>query len=195
MCEEIELEKVVVLAMHGAPASDFPKREMAELFDLRGKLRHASEETRASLQRRHDELDAKMRSWPRTAENDPFFNGSQALAAQLRREMNCDVIVGFNEFCSPGVDEALDQAAAMRPRQVVIVTPMMTPGGAHSKAEIPEAIDGAQRRHPGISFIYAWPFETAEIAKFLAVQMEMFLIRKGDQPSALGQLNDLKASS
>ena len=184
MCEEmemeleLELERIVILAMHGAPASDFPKREMAELFDLRAKLRHASEEMRDSLQHRHDVLDAKMRSWPRTAENDPFFNGSQALAAHLRREMGCDVIVGFNEFCAPSMDEALEQAAALGPKQVVIVTPMMTPGGAHSKAEIPEAIERAQQRYPGISFVYAWPFEAAEIAKFLAAQVESFLSKK-----------------
>lgn len=172
------MEKVVLLAMHGAPASDFPRRETAELFDLRAKLRHASEETRDSLQRRHDALDAKMRTWPRTAENDSFYNGSQALAAHLRKEMGCDVIVGFNEFCAPSLDEALDRAAGLGPKQVVIVTPMMTPGGAHSKAEIPEAIERARRRHTGISFFYAWPFETAEIAKFLAAQTESFLSKE-----------------
>ena len=187
MCEEIVLERVVVLAMHGVPASDFPRNETAELFDLRAKLRHASEEARASLQNRHDALDAKMRRWPRTAENDPFFTGSHALAAHLGREMGCNVIVGFNEFCAPSVDEALDQAAALGPMQVVIVTPMMTPGGAHSKAEIPEAIDRAQYRHPGMSFVYAWPFEAVEIAKFLAAQTESFLSKREAHPGFGGK--------
>ncbi|MFY9268415.1 MAG: CbiX/SirB N-terminal domain-containing protein [Candidatus Manganitrophaceae bacterium] len=169
------MKTVIVLAMHGAPANDFPKKEAAELFDLRAKLRHASGETRSVLERRHDELDAKMRAWPRTAGNDSFFHGAQSLAANLNREMGCDVIVGFNEFCAPSVDEALDQAVKHDAKQVVVITPMMTPGGNHSKAEIPASIEKARMKHPSVSFVYAWPFETTEIAKFLATQITRFI--------------------
>ncbi|MBI3803278.1 MAG: CbiX/SirB N-terminal domain-containing protein [Nitrospirae bacterium] len=169
------MKRVVVLAVHGAPAADFPRKEAAELFDLRAKLRQASGEGRAALAQRHDALDAKMRGWPRTEENDPFFYGSISLAAHLQKEMKCDVIVGFNEFCAPSVDEALDQAAERNPEQVVVLTPMMTPGGAHSKSDIPAAIEQAQARHPRISFSYAWPFEASEIAKFLAAQVQRFV--------------------
>lgn len=166
---------VVVLAMHGAPANDFPKKEMAELFVLRAKLKHAPATGRTALEERLHQLDAQMRTWPRTAQNDPFFEGSQALAKQLRAEMKCEVIIGFNEFCAPTVDEAIDQAAATGAEQVIVVTPMMTPGGAHSKAEIPEAIEHARRRHPGLSILYAWPFETSEVARFLAGQIGLFI--------------------
>lgn len=169
------MKTVVVLAMHGAPASDFPRKEAAELFDLRAKLRHASETQRAAWTTRHDELDARMRAWPRDGENDPFFEGSQLLAAHLRREMGCEVIVGFNEFCAPSVDEALDQAAAGSPERVVVVTPMMTQGGAHSKSDIPASIEAARARHPGVAFSYAWPFEASEIAKFLSSQVQAHL--------------------
>lgn len=169
------MKKVVVLAMHGAPANDFPKREMAELFDLRAKLKHAPTEGGTPLEKRLHQLDTQMRTWPRTEKNDPFFGGSQALARQLREEMRCEVILGFNEFCAPTVDEAIDQAAATGAEQVIVVTPMMTPGGAHSKAEIPESIEQARRRHPGLSILYAWPFETAEVARFLASQIGLFI--------------------
>lgn len=169
------MKRVVVLAMHGAPANDFPKKEMAALFDLRAKLKHAPKEGRTPLEERLHQLDVKMRGWPRTAENDPFFEGSQRLARQLREEMGCEVIVGFNEFCAPTVDEAIDQAAATGAEQVIVVTPMMTPGGVHSKAEIPDAIKQARRRHPGLSILYAWPFETSEVARFLASQIGLFI--------------------
>ncbi|NKE72567.1 hypothetical protein MNODULE_17585 [Nitrospiraceae bacterium HYJII51-Mn-bac16s-1-B09] len=171
----IPLKRVVVLAMHGAPANDFPKKERAEFFDLRAKLKHPPAAGRTPLQERLHQLDTKMRTWPRTAENDPFFEGSQALAEQLRKEMGCEVVIGFNEFCAPTVDEAIDRAAAVGAEQVIVVTPMMTPGGAHSKAEIPEAIEQARRRHPGLSILYAWPFETAEVARFLAGQIGLFI--------------------
>jgi sirohydrochlorin cobaltochelatase len=161
--------------MHGAPANDFPKKEMAELFDLRAKLKHALREGRTPLEERLHQLDAKMRAWPRTGKNDPFFEGSQELAKHLGKETGDEVIVGFNEFCAPTVDEAIDQAAATGAEQVIVVTPMMTPGGAHSKAEIPEAIEQARRRHPRLSILYAWPFETEEVARFIAGQIGLFI--------------------
>jgi sirohydrochlorin cobaltochelatase len=161
--------------MHGAPANDFPKKERAELFDLRARLKHAPREGRTPLEERHHQLDAKMRAWPRTAKNDPFFEGSRELAKQLRKEIGYQVIVGFNEFCAPTVEKAIDEAAAAGAEQVIVVTPMMTPGGAHSKAEIPEAIEQARRRHPGLSILYAWPFETSEVARFIAGQIGSFI--------------------
>jgi hypothetical protein len=33
------------------------------------------------LERYHTKLDAKIRTWPQTAENDPFYTASQELAA------------------------------------------------------------------------------------------------------------------
>ena len=71
----------VVLAMHGAPPRDFPRREMAEWFELHGRLEHAGGAERAALEQRFAELDERMRAWPRTAENDPFHASSLKMAA------------------------------------------------------------------------------------------------------------------
>lgn len=169
------MKAVIVLAMHGAPPNDFPERELAELLGLHTRLKDAAEEERKALESRYAELEGKIRTWPRTAENDPYFAGSQELAAQLSRATGFDVLAGFNEFCAPSLDDALDQAAACKPEKVIVITPMMTRGGEHSEVDIPEAIRRARVKHPDIQILYAWPFEFSEVARFLAAQIVRFL--------------------
>jgi sirohydrochlorin cobaltochelatase len=167
-------QAAIVLAMHGTPPLDFPKEEKAALFSLRARLKHPPADI-SELESRLKTLDLKMRRWPRTAENDPFHAGSHKLAGHLRGETGSSVIVGFNEFCSPDMDEALDQAVATSPEKVIIITPMMTQGGSHSKGDIPEAIQRARKKHPTTDFIYAWPFPATDVAQFLSKQIEQKL--------------------
>jgi sirohydrochlorin cobaltochelatase len=162
--------------MHGAPANDFPQEELAELMGLHAALEKATGERRQPLESRYSELEAKLRTWPREERNDPFWAGSHALAEALREATGHEVIVGFNEFCAPSLDQALDQAASREIDEIVVITPMMTRGGEHSEADIPEAIERAVRRHPAISFRYAWPFNPGEVARFLAAQLEQFRV-------------------
>ncbi len=166
---------VVVLAMHGAPPLDFPKPELVEFMSLKARLEHSSADEERAIRLRYQELEAKMRHWPRTVQNDPFYSGSQDLARHLRRETGLEVVVGFNEFCGPTLDEAFDQAAGRGAEKIIVLTPMMTRGGAHSAVDIPAAIRAAQQRHPQKKFIYAWPFASEDIAAFLASQVARFL--------------------
>ena len=165
---------VIVLAMHGAPPNDFPSQDMMEMLGLHGRLEHAAEHERVALQKRYAPLEARMRAWPRTAQNDPFCTASQELAAHLARAAGRPVLVGFNEFCAPSLDEVFDQAVAGGAERVVVVTPMMTRGGEHAEADIPAALDRARARHPAVQFVYAWPFVPADVARFLADQVERF---------------------
>lgn len=169
----------IVLAMHGAPPSGFPRDELAELFGLHMRLEHQplSEEQRARLEARHAELDIKVRNWPRTPENDPFFAASLELGRHLSEATGRRVVVGFNEFCAPTLDEALDEAATLGVQRVVVVTPMMTRGGEHAERDIPAAIERARARQPAVTFVYAWPFAAEEVAGFLAEQI-------GQQPGS-----------
>lgn len=167
------MKTVIVLAMHGAPPRDFPRHELVELMGLHGRLEHVRGPERETMQRRHDELEAKMRNWPRTLENDPFWAASLDLAGHLGRAAGCEVVVGFNEFCGPDLDTALDQAAASGAARVHVVTPMMTRGGEHAEADIPAAVKAAQARHPDVAFAYVWPFDTARVAAFLAEQIAL----------------------
>ncbi len=162
---------IIVLAMHGAPPSDFPRQEAGELFGLRGRLERAAPPDRPALEARQRELDAKMRSWPRSTANDPYHAGSLDLAEHLRQASGLPVLVGFNEFCAPSLDEALDQAAAARPGKVLVVTPMMTRGGEHVEREIPAAVARAQGRHPGVPVEYLWPYDVTQVAGFLAARI------------------------
>jgi sirohydrochlorin cobaltochelatase len=165
------MRAVIVLAMHGAPPNDVPQRLVIELVGLHTGLERAPGWVRGLLQRRYITLDSKIRAWPRTAQNDPFWAGSQELARKLRAATGYEVIVGYNEFCSPSLDEALDQAAARGAERVIVITPMMTRGGEHSEMEIPAAIRHAQERHPAIPYLYAWPFDISAITQFLAAQV------------------------
>jgi sirohydrochlorin cobaltochelatase len=166
---------VIVLAMHGAPPIDFPKGEFAEMMGLQMRLESIPGPERAPLERRHADLEAKMRSWPRTAENDPFYAGSLDLADHLSRETGLQVILGFNEFCAPSLDEALEQAMQADVRKVLVVTTMMTPGGEHSEMDIPQAIQRARQRHPLVEVVYPWPFAVDQVAAFLASQIAPYV--------------------
>jgi len=167
---------VIVLAMHGAPPLDFPRAELAEFFILQARIGHGeSQDIQSPAALRYRELEEKIRTWPRTSENDPFYAGSLDLASELEQASGLKVIVGFNEFCAPTVDEALDRAVSRAEGKVIVITPMMTRGGEHSAVEIPQAVERARKRHPGTEFIYAWPFATDAVARFLASQISPFL--------------------
>ena len=169
------MKSIIVLVMHGVPPNDFPKGEMAELFSLNARVGGAAQGERIALERRRLELDVKMRTWPRTAQNDPFYAGSQELGAHLSESTRCEVIVGFNEFCAPSLGDALSQAITRGAEKVIVVTPMMTRGGEHAEVDIPAAVKTAQAQHPEIPLIYAWPFRVSEVASFLAKQIEALL--------------------
>lgn len=166
---------IVVLAMHGAPPLDFPRDELAEFFGLHAQLEHTRGADYGPLRDRFAHLERKMRLWPRNAENDPFWAGSGDLAEALRKAWGGTVILGFNEFCAPNLDEALDLAAGRAAEKIVVVTPMMTRGGRHAECDIPEAVDRARGRHPREAFEYVWPFPVSGIAAFLALQIKRAL--------------------
>ncbi len=112
-----------------------------------------------------------MRSWPRTEKNDPFYTGTIFLAKALEAESGLPVIVGFNEYCAPSLDEALAQAVTKGASRVVVITPMMTSGGSHSEHDIPKCINVARAKNPHIEYLYAWPFDRNKVAGFLAAQI------------------------
>jgi sirohydrochlorin cobaltochelatase len=161
---------VIVLAMHGVPPSDFPRLELAEFFMLHSRFEHAAA-SRDPAWTRYSELERKLRDWPRTKDNDPYYTASFELARELSIAAGCDVVVGFNEFCAPSLDDALDRAVGSGAQRVVVVTPMMTQGGEHSEKDIPGAVERARTRHPEVEFVYAWPFPVPDAARFLANQV------------------------
>ena len=168
---------VIVLAMHGMPPRDFPRAEMEEYFRQYDPFHHGgppssqgpahgdhghghphgSAAHEGSGPSRMAELEHKMRHWPRTPQNDSFFGAAHRLADCLKDATGHSVVVGFNEFCAPDMDEAFDQAVAQKAQTVVVITPMMTPGGIHSEVDIPQTIQRARQRHSQVRFEYIWP--------------------------------------
>jgi sirohydrochlorin cobaltochelatase len=103
------------------------------------------------------------------------------VAAQLQRMTGLPVTVGFNEFCAPSLDQALEDAVRAGAEKVVVVTPMMTRGGEHAERDIPAAIERVQKGHAEVSIVYAWPFDPEAVAGFLAqrVRREVPMVEPG----------------
>jgi sirohydrochlorin cobaltochelatase len=167
------MKSVIVLAMHGAPPKDFPKAEVGEFMSLHARLAGGVSHSPA-LESRYEELDEKMRLWPRTAQNDPFFASSTDIAAELEHASSMEVFLGFNEFCNPSLDAALRKAVSSGAERVFVVTPMVTRGGEHSEKDILEAVEKARDSHTAVRFVYAWPFTSVEVADFLAAHIQRF---------------------
>jgi len=193
------MNKIIILVMHGMPPRDFPKSEMAEYFRQYDPFHHVSSMKAPagegqnhghshgdSQAHGHDhghgghahqgtsrflELDEKMKRWPRNPENDLFYGAAFRLARQLEATSGCTVLVGFNEFCAPDLTETLEAAASRKPDTIFVITPMMTPGGIHSEVDIPDTIKAAKARHPEITYDYVWPYDLANVAKFLNEQI------------------------
>lgn len=168
------MKTILVLAMHGITPSDFPQNEKIELIRLDSLVHSDPDKVTIEQKTRFEVLDYKMRNWPRNKQNDPFQAASRELAAHLERESGNEVIVGFNEFCAPSVDQALDLAAEKKPERVIVLTPMMMPGGKHSEIEIPDSIKAAQKRHPSIQFGYLWPYQLEHLARFFAREIHAY---------------------
>ena len=167
------MKTVIVLAMHGSPPRDFPRRELAEFFQLHAQA-EASPRQQQPLSGRYALLDKKMREWPRNAHNDPFFAASEELAERLSEATGCQVLAGYNEFCAPSLEQAVQSAVDSEADRVIIATPMMTRGGKHSEKDIPAMVNNFSLSYPEVKFVYAWPFDSARIARFLAEHISAF---------------------
>ena len=149
------MKTVVVLAMHGLPPSDFPKNQFAEYMGLRAKSRNDDMTADAESEERHTVLEKRIRYWPRSRLNDPFYTASQDIAEQLSTDTRCPVILGFAEFCAPDLDEAFDEAVSKGAEQIVVVTPEMSHEGAYPDLDINQAINRVKERHPTVRIICA----------------------------------------
>jgi sirohydrochlorin cobaltochelatase len=157
----------VVLIGHGAPALDCPPQLIGELMSLEWRIGGAGHNHAA--EGRAAELDAKIRSWPRRAGNDPYKEGIERVAKALRALLPTDLLaIGYNEFCRPTIAEAVDQVIRQGAGRVLVIPSMLTPGGVHAERDIPQALDEIRRAHPGIPIDYLWPFDLHDVASLLA---------------------------
>jgi len=163
----------IVVAAHGIPATDYPPRRVGLLMALEfsGKLA----ERVGVLRRWREALEREVRTWPRTPENDPYQAAGDELASRLSARLGWPVLAGYNEFCTPTVDEAIDQVVAHGAQRVVVLPTMLVRGNEHTEKEIRDAVTRATERHPTVDLLYAWPFEEERLIELLAEQAGEFL--------------------
>ena len=166
------MKVIILLVMHGVPPRDFPREELAEFFRLHSRVGKGAK--LAPDQDRYDFLDSKMRNWPRNERNDPFHAASLELAAHLSEVSGLEVILGYNEFCAPSLEEAMHHAVNKDVDKLIVATPMMTRGGEHAEKDIPAKIKEFRERYPKIEIAYAWPFDTLQVARFLSEHISRF---------------------
>lgn len=93
----------------------------------------------------------------------------EAVLQRLREARpDCDAALAFLELMRPGLDEALDAAAAAGRRRVVLV-PLFLGAGGHLQRDIPQRVAAAMQRHPGLAVeVAAAAGESVEVIAALA---------------------------
>lgn len=181
----------MVLAGHGAPATDCPARLVGELMALQWRdgagghshaaggrsgvasSGHSHDSGAGNIQQRIAELDAQIRDWPRRPDNDPYKAGLERVAAALKKLLPITpLVIGYNEFCRPSVPEAIEQMIAQGAKRIFVIPSMLTPGGVHSEEDIPRTLQQMQVRHPGVSIEYVWPFDLEQVAGLLRAHIQ-----------------------
>jgi len=167
----------VILIGHGAPATDCPPQLVGQLMGLEWRGNHAGGGA-AALEAQVQELDAAIRNWPRTVQNDPYKAGLERLAQALKPLLPTDLLaIGYNEFCRPTIAEAIAEVIRQGATRILVIPSMLTPGGVHSEIDIPRTLQEVRRAHPQASIEYLWPFDLAQVAALLAAQIRQAVER------------------
>lgn len=157
--------RVLVLVGHGGVPKDLPRRWVREMKQLYRRAGEGDEDARAAAV----ELEQRIRHHPRTDETDPYGAGLRALAARLRAHLaDWRVVVAYNEFCAPTIEEAIGTVIAEGATEIRVVTTMITPGGSHSEVDIPEALSRVRAAHPGVHVQFVWPLDLDRVAQMYA---------------------------
>jgi sirohydrochlorin cobaltochelatase len=114
------------------------------------------------------ELESQIRYWPRSANNDPYRAGVEALAQALRALGYPRVVAAYNEFCAPDLEQAANRLIEEGQRSITILSTMLVGGGGHSEDDIPADVERLRGTHPAVSFDYLWPIPASRVAQLYA---------------------------
>jgi len=165
------LKTAIVLVGHGGLPSDIS----SELVDKFMRIHKTRIKTGSTITKQEIELDQAIRRWKRTPDTDPYKEGLESLASELKNFMDGQhVITAYNEFCYPAIEDAVNKLASENYSEIILVTTMITRGGSHSESEIPEEVNELRLKYPAIDIKYAWPFCMNSFAEFLGKHIESF---------------------
>lgn len=168
MSQNSTLTKAVLLIGHGGIPSDCPKNLIHEFMTLHKNRK----DDIASKQ--EEELEQKIREWPRSAETDPYQAGLELLADNLRLLLDDSILkTAYNEFCKPSIEQAVKNLVNEGIKEVILITTMLTPGGSHSEKEIPAEVVKLRKEYPNTDIKYAWPFDLTKVAGMMKEQIQM----------------------
>jgi sirohydrochlorin cobaltochelatase len=160
--------KGVVLIGHGGVPRDYPREKLARLRRLEAERRARG----GRMSAEEEMLDEHIRRWPRTPQTDPYQAGLEAVGRALAPLVgDARLVLAYNEFCAPGIAEAVDSLVRDGASEIVLATSMVTPGGSHAELEIPEEARRLQELHPGVRIRYAWPYDLEAVAQLVARQV------------------------
>lgn len=162
------MHRALVLVGHGGVPKNMPRSWVREMKQF---ARRAEDGDRAAASAARD-IDERIRSFPRSEETDPYGAGIERLAQQLRKRLpEWNVVVAFNEFCAPTIEEAVAAAVQAGATDVQVVTTMITPGGTHCEVDIPEAIERARAAHEKVNIHFVWPLELGRVADMFVANL------------------------
>jgi len=166
-----DTKKGIILVGHGGIPKDYPGDLVTKLKRLEAQRRAAGQPMSAE----ELELDTKIRTWPRTAESDPYQAGLEALGAQMKPMVNGALFaLAYNEFCGPTLQQAVENLIKQGAQSITVVSTMFTPGGSHSEYEIPEELEELRHKHPKVILQYAWPYNLSQVSKMLMEHIDQF---------------------
>ena len=167
--------KGIILAGHGAIPIDYARELVTRLRTLEAQRRTAGGEPTAEEQ----ELETRLRHWPRTPQTDPYQSGLASLASHLQQLLpDTKLSLAYLEFCAPTLTEAVDELVAAGVTEVTVVPSMLTPGGVHSEVDIPAILEHLRHRYPVLALRYAWPFDQDLVAGMLATHLAAFPVQQ-----------------
>ncbi len=166
-----EPKKGIILVGHGGIPKDYPGEDVTKLKRLEAQRRAMGKPMSAE----ELDLDTKIRTWPRTADSDPYHAGLEALGTQMKPMLNGALFsLAYNEFCGPTLQEAVKSLITQGAQSITVVSTMFTPGGSHSEYEIPEEMEELRKEHPDVHLQYAWPYDLSHVSKMLVEHINQF---------------------
>lgn len=119
----------------------------------------------------------KLRSWPRTEKNDPYWAGVHKVADQIKNlHPHNPLLVVFNEFCAPTLEQGIQTLIEQHQvNKIVIFSSMIMPGGSHAEKEIPEEVNRMRSKFPNKEFHYIWPYPMENLAHFFSNALTPYL--------------------